>query len=186
MPWFALPQTKDSDAIWQGLSQNSRVKIAKGASPRRHAETSPVNVKDIHLMNKKLPPAEILCGDCRWLLGAHLTVPFRPVAAQTGSEYVWVNVKLLWLMFLQQSMTISEDHNQYSYAVAYLVISTLFTALYTATGYDLQISMIKFEFHTGQELGDKSLYRTNASSCMVYWKFVYFSTIVPSENISYL
>ena len=81
-------------------------------------------------------------------------------------------------------MTIAEDHNQYSYAVAYLVISTWFIALYAATGYDLQISMIKFEFHTGQELGDNSRYRTNVSPCMVYWKFVYFSTIVSSENIS--
>ena len=77
-------------------------------------------------------------------------------------------------MFLQQSMTISEDHNQYSYAVAYLAISTWYIALYTAIRYDLQISMIKFEFHTGQELGDKNRYQTNASPYMVYWKFVYF------------
>ena len=45
--------------IWQVLA-----KIAEGASPRRHAETSLVKVKDTHLMNNKLPPAEILCGDC--------------------------------------------------------------------------------------------------------------------------
>ena len=50
-------------------------------------------------------------------------------------------------------MTISEDHNQYSYAVAYLVISTWFIDPYTATEYGLQISMLKFEFHAGQELG---------------------------------
>ena len=45
----------------------SLAKIAEGASPRRHAETSPIKVKDTHLMNNKLPPAEILCGD--WLNG---------------------------------------------------------------------------------------------------------------------
>ena len=35
-------------------------KIAESAS-HRHAEISPV--KDTHLMNNKLPPAEILCGE---------------------------------------------------------------------------------------------------------------------------
>ena len=45
-------------------SDKGLAKIAEGASPRRHAETSPVKVKDTHLMNNKLPPAEILCGDC--------------------------------------------------------------------------------------------------------------------------
>ena len=55
MPWFALPQTKDSDTICQW--------IAEDASPRRHAEISPVNVKDTHLMNNKLPPAEIPCEE---------------------------------------------------------------------------------------------------------------------------
>ena len=44
-------------------SDKGLAKIAQGASPRRHAETSPVKVKDTHLMNNKLPPAEILCGD---------------------------------------------------------------------------------------------------------------------------
>ena len=39
-------------------------KIAEGAFPCRHAEISPVEVKDTHLMNNKLPPAEILCGEC--------------------------------------------------------------------------------------------------------------------------
>ena len=58
MPWFALPQTK---TVTQ--SDNGIAKIAEGASSRRHAETSPVKVKDTHLMNNKLPPAEILCGD---------------------------------------------------------------------------------------------------------------------------
>ena len=42
------------------------VKIAEGASPHRHAVTSPVKVKDTHLMNNKLPPAEILCGECTY------------------------------------------------------------------------------------------------------------------------
>ena len=50
-------------------------------------------------------------------------------------------------------MTIDEDHNQYPYAVAYLVNTTWSFALYTATEYGLQISMLKFEYHTGPELG---------------------------------
>ena len=45
-------------------SDKGLAKIAEGASPRRHAETSPVKVKDTHPMNNKLPPAEILCGEC--------------------------------------------------------------------------------------------------------------------------
>ena len=45
-------------------SDKGLAKIAEGASPHRHAETSPVKVKDTHLMNNKLPPAEIMCGDC--------------------------------------------------------------------------------------------------------------------------
>ena len=56
MPWFALPQTKDTDTIWQGLAED--------APPRRHAEISPVKIKDTRLMNNKLPPAENLCGEC--------------------------------------------------------------------------------------------------------------------------
>ena len=44
-------------------SDKGLAKISEGASPRPHAETSPVKVKDTHLMNNKLPPAEILCGD---------------------------------------------------------------------------------------------------------------------------
>ena len=44
-------------------SDKGLTKIVEGASLRRHAETSPVKVKDTHLMNNKLPPAEILCGD---------------------------------------------------------------------------------------------------------------------------
>ena len=43
MPWFALPHAKDSDTTDKGLA-----KIVEGASPRRHAETSPVKVKDTH------------------------------------------------------------------------------------------------------------------------------------------
>ena len=61
MPWFAMPQTKDSDTIWQ---VTYLAKIAEDASPRRHAEISSVKVKDTHLMINKLPPAEILCGEC--------------------------------------------------------------------------------------------------------------------------
>ena len=49
-------------------SDKGLAKIAEGASSRRHAETSPVKVKDTHLMNNKLPPAEILCGDCGFLM----------------------------------------------------------------------------------------------------------------------
>ena len=54
MPWFAFPQTKDSDT--------NLAKIAEGAS-RRHGDISPVTVKDTHLMNNKLSPAENLCGE---------------------------------------------------------------------------------------------------------------------------
>ena len=49
-------------------SDKGLVKIAESASPRRHTETSPVKVKDTHLMNNKLPPAYILCGE--WLMFA--------------------------------------------------------------------------------------------------------------------
>ena len=42
-------------------SDKGLAKIAEGASPRRHAETNPVKVKDTSLMNNKLPPAEIIC-----------------------------------------------------------------------------------------------------------------------------
>ena len=49
MPWFALPQTKDSDTIWQGLVTMLQI--------------SPVQIKDTHLINNKLPLAEILCGE---------------------------------------------------------------------------------------------------------------------------
>ena len=48
-------------------SDKGLVKIAKDASPRRHAENSPVTVKDTHLMKNKLPPVEILCGE--WEMG---------------------------------------------------------------------------------------------------------------------
>ena len=44
-------------------SHKGLAKIAEGASPLRDAETSPVKVKDTHLMNNKLPPADILCGE---------------------------------------------------------------------------------------------------------------------------
>ena len=46
------------------ISDKGLAKVAEGASPRRHAENSPVKVKDTHLMNNKLPPAEILSGEC--------------------------------------------------------------------------------------------------------------------------
>ena len=45
-------------------SDKDLTKIAEDASPRRHAEISPVKVKDTDLMNTKLPPEEILCGEC--------------------------------------------------------------------------------------------------------------------------
>ena len=44
-------------------SDKGLAKITEGASPRPHAETSLVEVKDTHLMNNKLPPAEMLCGE---------------------------------------------------------------------------------------------------------------------------
>ena len=60
MPWFSLPQGQGTVTQYdKGL-----VKIAEDASPRRHAEISLFKVKDIHLMNNKLPPAEIRCGEC--------------------------------------------------------------------------------------------------------------------------
>ena len=42
-------------------SDKGLAKIAVGASPRLHAEISPYKVKDTHLMNNKLPQAEVLC-----------------------------------------------------------------------------------------------------------------------------
>ena len=50
-------------------SDKGLANIAEGASPRRHAETSPAKVKDTHLVNDKLPPAEILCGECGTMWG---------------------------------------------------------------------------------------------------------------------
>ena len=44
-------------------SDKGLAKIAEGASPRRHAETGPVKVKDTQLMSNKLLLAEILCGE---------------------------------------------------------------------------------------------------------------------------
>ena len=55
------PRQRTVPQSYKGL-----VKIAEDASPRRHGENSPVKVKDTHLMNNKLPPAEILCGE--WVL----------------------------------------------------------------------------------------------------------------------
>ena len=52
-------------------SDKDLAKIAEDASLRRHAEISPVKVKDTHLMNNKLPPAEILCGE--WTIRGRLS-----------------------------------------------------------------------------------------------------------------
>ena len=65
-------------------SDKGLAKIAEGASPRRHAETSPVKVKDTHLMNNKLPPAEILCGD--WCPSPYTPTPLSTVVAVTVSK----------------------------------------------------------------------------------------------------
>ena len=46
-------------------SDKSLAKIAADTFPRRHAENNRVKVKDTHLMNNKLPLAEILCGECK-------------------------------------------------------------------------------------------------------------------------
>ena len=54
-------------------SDKNSAKIAEDASPRRHAEISPVEVKDTHLMNNKLPPAEILCGE--WIQKSACFIP---------------------------------------------------------------------------------------------------------------
>ena len=61
-------------------SDKDLAKIAEGASPRCHAETSPVKVKDTHLMNNKLPPAEILCGD--WLMLSAVVTIYRWVSTR--------------------------------------------------------------------------------------------------------
>ena len=69
MHFFQISQTfkcRDLHCLRQKTvtqSDKGLANIAKGASPRRHAETSLVKVKDTHLMNNKLPPAEILCGE---------------------------------------------------------------------------------------------------------------------------
>ena len=51
------------------MSQSDKdlAKIAKDATPRRHAAISPIKVKDTHIMINKPPPAEILCGEWRYL-----------------------------------------------------------------------------------------------------------------------
>ena len=70
MYFFQISQTSkclDLHCLRQKIvtqSDKGLAKIAEGVSPRRHAETSLVKVKDTHLMNNKLPPAEILCGEC--------------------------------------------------------------------------------------------------------------------------
>ena len=69
MYFFKISQTfkcVDSHYLRQKTvtqSDKGLAKIAEGASPRRHAEISPVKVKNTHLMNNKLPPAQILCGE---------------------------------------------------------------------------------------------------------------------------
>ena len=68
MYFFKISQTfkcRDFHCLRQGTvtwSDKGLAKIAEGASPRRHVEIGPIKVKDPHLMNNKLPPAEILCG----------------------------------------------------------------------------------------------------------------------------
>ena len=44
-------------------SDKDLARIAEDASPRRHAEISPVKVWDTHLMNDKVALVEILCGE---------------------------------------------------------------------------------------------------------------------------
>ena len=58
-------------------SDKGLAKIVEGAFPRRHAETSPVKVRDTHLMNNRLPPSEILCRD--WVFST---------AARTSQSHV--------------------------------------------------------------------------------------------------
>ena len=73
-------------------SDKGLAKIAKGASPRRHAETSPLKVKDIHPINNKLPPAEILCGD--WKLAWYGPV----IVPQQNPTLPWADIqcKVKW------------------------------------------------------------------------------------------
>ena len=81
-------------------SDKGLAKITEGASPRRHAETSPVKVKDTHLMNNKLPPAEILCGDW-YLFGFTFTcvteLVTQNVKTCANNQYGWYYLKYVKL-----------------------------------------------------------------------------------------
>ena len=46
-----------------------------------------------------------------------------------------------------------------------------------------RFQLLKFHLITDQNQEDMSQYRTNASSCMVYWQFVYLSVIVVTEMV---
>ena len=83
---------KLSNALICIASDKDLAKIAVGASSRRHTETSPVKVKDTHLMNNKLPPAEILCEDCSTLSRDPVLIEGQaPVDASSGCPAIeWV------------------------------------------------------------------------------------------------
>ena len=68
-------------------SDKGLAKIAEGASARRHAETSPVKVKDTHLMNNKLPPRDSV-WDCS-CLELSWTAIGQGEAYKTNALFVW-------------------------------------------------------------------------------------------------
>ena len=84
-------------------SEKGFAKIAEGASPRRHAETSKVKVKDTHLMN--------LYGDCEntWVPGRtwRASIVFRPtvtcchlVSKMLFGQRTWRTYSLWVLMYI--------------------------------------------------------------------------------------
>ena len=88
-------------------SDKGLAKIAEDASPRRHAEISQVKVKDTPLVNNKLPPAEILCGE--WIMS---TQPFvHPTVSLLYSVRLVVDV---------MSLIITGDVTQFHTPFVYL------------------------------------------------------------------
>ena len=77
-------------------SDKGLVKIAEDASPRRHAEISPVKFKDTHPMNNKLPPAEILCGEWAFVEGWRYNdiIPANMNGTNTDTDISYNNYKM--------------------------------------------------------------------------------------------
>ena len=78
------------------------------ASPRRHVEISPVKVKDTHLTkNSKLPPAEILCGECTVENANTTRVTLHPKGLNGNSSSAVLfdgNFVFLWSTFYQNNL----------------------------------------------------------------------------------